>query len=116
MKGLIVKEPWIDLILEGIKIWEIRGSHVHKREKIALIKSGTGMIYGTVEIADSIMLTSEQYHTSFKCHRIPDTKIKPLPYKKIYAWVLKNPVKFQNPIPYNHPQGAVIWVNLDIAV
>jgi ASCH domain. len=113
MKGLIIKDPWIELILEGLKTWEIRGSNSKIRGKIALIKSGTGMIYGTVEIVDSILLTSEQYHQAFEKHRITDTEGKALPYKKVHAWVLTNPVKFEKPIPYVHPQGAVIWVNLD---
>lgn len=113
MKGLIIKDPWIELIFEGLKTWEIRGSNSKIRGTIALIKSGTGMIYGTVEIVDSILLTSEQYYQAFEKHRIPDTDEKPLPYKKVHAWVLINPVKFEKPIPYVHPQGAVIWVNLD---
>jgi hypothetical protein len=42
MKGLIVKSPWIELILEGKKTWEIRGSNTKIRGPIALIKSGSG--------------------------------------------------------------------------
>jgi hypothetical protein len=30
-----------------------------------------------------------------------------------YAWVLKDVVKFKNPVPYKHPSGAVTWVTLD---
>ena len=30
--------------------------------------------------------------------------------KKIYGWYLKNAVQFDKPIPYNHPQGAQMWV------
>tara|TARA_R110002096_G_scaffold92501_3_gene209109 strand:+ start:458 stop:682 length:225 start_codon:yes stop_codon:yes gene_type:complete len=29
-----------------------------------------------------------------------------------YAWRLCNVKKYNKPIPYNHPKGAVIWVNL----
>lgn len=112
MKGLIIKDPWIELIFEGLKTWEIRGSNAKIRGTIALIKSGTGKIYGTVEIVDSILLTSKQYYEAFDKHRIPDTEGKPLPYSKTHAWVFRNPVRFDNPIPYVHPQGAVKWVNL----
>jgi hypothetical protein len=30
-----------------------------------------------------------------------------------YAWVLKDVVKFKNPVHYKHPSGAVTWVTLD---
>ncbi|WCK57648.1 ASCH domain-containing protein (plasmid) [Aneurinibacillus sp. Ricciae_BoGa-3] len=112
MKGLIVKLPWIDLILEGKKPWEIRGSHTTIRGKIALIKSGTGCVWGTVEVLDSRRLTEEEYQHSEHLHCIPNTDINPLPYKRIHAWVLGNPQPFKEPLPYQHPLGAVIWVNL----
>lgn len=112
MKGLIVKSPWIDLILKGEKTWEIRGSHTKIRGKIALIKSGTGTILGTVDVVDSKLLTLEEYQASEAYHRRNKEDTANAPYKKIHAWLLKNPVLFDEPIPYEHPQGAVIWVNL----
>ncbi|MNU02871.1 hypothetical protein D3C72_2467110 [compost metagenome] len=33
-------------------------------------------------------------------------------YRTPYAWVLRNPIIYPEPIPYNYPQGAVIWVKL----
>ncbi len=112
MKGLIIKSPWIDLIFEWHKTWEIRGSNTNIRGEVALIKSGTGMIFGTVDVVDSIPLTESLYETSFGEHRIKEN-YNQLPYKKPYAWILENPVVYPEPIPYKHPQGAVIWVNLD---
>ena len=46
MKGLIIKSPWIDYILDKEKIWEIRGSSTTIRGPILLIKSGTDKVYG----------------------------------------------------------------------
>ena len=112
MKGLIVKSPWIDYILSGKKTWEIRGCNTKKRGEIALIKSGTGCIYGTVEIVDCFELSLEQYQISYPMHKIPIEYINCLPYKNTYAWVLKNPKIFNKPITYQHPKGAVIWVNI----
>lgn len=111
-KGLIIKSPWIDLILQGKKIWEIRGSNTKIRGKIALIKSGTGKIYGTAELVDTKKLTFEEYQRSKSYHQIPENITANAPYNNIHAWVLENPVLFDEPIPYEHPQGAVIWVNL----
>lgn len=110
MKGLIIKQPWIDLILDGKKDWEIRGNNTSIRGKIYLIQSGSGLITGEVELVDSLYLTLDEYKTSQNHHCIENTF--QFPYKKTYAWVLKNPVRYKEPIPYKHPMGAVIWVNL----
>ena len=39
MKALIIKKPWIDYILNGSKVWEIRGSKTNIRGKIELIQA-----------------------------------------------------------------------------
>lgn len=111
MKGLIIKSPWIDKILDGEKIWEIRGSNTSIRGTIALIKSGTGMIYGTVELTDTIKVGFEEFRDGRDKHQIWSVGLPS--YRQNWAWVLVNPVWHTEPIPYKHPQGAVIWVNLD---
>ncbi len=110
MKGLIIKSPWIDLILQGKKTWEIRGSNTSIRGRIGLIQSGTGMVYGTVELVDSKHLNLDEYQHSAAYHRIE--VYHDAPYERIHAWVLANPVRWAEPVPYVHPRGAVIWVNL----
>ncbi len=116
MKGLIVRSPWIDLILQGEKTWEIRGVNTNTRGRIALIKSGTGQVYGTVELVDCLPLDLTSYHGHIAEHRV--TAVQSLPYAKTFAWVLARSAPFEQPVPYRHPQGAVIWVNgvLDIGV
>ena len=37
MRGLLIKQPWIDLILDGAKTWELRGSRPSIRGPFALI-------------------------------------------------------------------------------
>ena len=111
-KGLIIKEPWIHLILEGEKTFEIRGSNTKIRGKVALIKSKSGQIFGTAELVDSIPLSLEEFIQHQDKHCIPITESTILPYPKTYAWVIQNTVIFNNPIPYKHPQGEVIWVKL----
>ena len=112
MKGLIVKQPWIDGILDGRKVWEIRGSRTTIRGPIALIQSGSGLVMGVVDLVDCLALTPEDYWSATALHRIPDPAQQPLPYRQIYAWVLEHPKRFATPHPYQHPPGAVIWVNL----
>jgi hypothetical protein len=33
-------------------------------------------------------------------------------YTRPHAWELRDAVLFDTPVPYRHPQGAVIWVTL----
>lgn len=109
----MIRSPWIDFILQGKKTWEIRGSNTSIRGEIALIKSGSGMVYGTVNLVESRRLTLEDYHLSERYHCVPQTNTVNPPYKTIYAWEFKNPKLFDMPVAYKHPQGAVIWVKLD---
>jgi hypothetical protein len=61
MIGIVIKPPWIELILAGEKTWEIRGSRTAQRGRVALIKSGSGMIFGTVDLTECLgPLTREQ--------------------------------------------------------
>ncbi|MBP3199270.1 MAG: ASCH domain-containing protein [Butyrivibrio sp.] len=113
MKALIIKEPWIDLILENKKIWEIRGSNTKIRGKIFLIKSGTGQIWGTAELVDSFKVSIVDLKRNPLKHRIPIGAVSEIGYKQAYAWEMKNAKLFDKPIPYKHPKGAVIWVNID---
>ena len=116
MKGLLIKSPWIDLILEGKKTWEIRGTNTKIRGPVALIKSGSGKVFGEVTIIDSKELNLEDYQTSECFHCVKSTGAIQLPYKKTYAWVLDKPKVYKQAIPYKHPLGAIIWVNLSDSI
>lgn len=113
MRGLIIRSPWIDFILQGKKTWEIRGSNTYIRGKVALIKSGSGLIYGTVDLVESRQLSLEEYQQTELFHCVSKKNTVKAPYNTIYAWVFENPELFEEPVAYKHPQGAVIWVKLD---
>ncbi|MGP4062272.1 ASCH domain-containing protein [Halobacillus sp. H74] len=68
MNGLLVKSPWIDLLLTGKKRWEIRGVNTKKRGRVGLIKSGSGMVFGTIDIVDCKKLSLFDYQQSQKHH------------------------------------------------
>lgn len=38
--ALIIREPWIDLVLSGQKSWELRSRSTEKRGLIGLIRKG----------------------------------------------------------------------------
>ena len=110
MDALIVKQPWIDYILSGNKVWEIRGTKTKKRGKIELIKSGSGLVVGCCDIIDCVQLDYESFINSKDKHLISNLNV--LPYKKTFAWVLSNPTRYKEPKKYNHPNGAIIWVKI----
>lgn len=108
-RGLIIDSPYIDLILSGDKIWEMRTKKTKIRGKIGLIKKGSGLIFGECEIVDSLEeITLEEAECLKNFHAVEDVSLLG---KWKYPWVIRNVIKYENPIKYNHPRGAVIWVN-----
>lgn len=113
MDGLVIKPKWADLILSGRKTWEIRSRITYKRGTIAIVKSGSGLVYGTAQLVDCIKLSSEDFAKSRHKHCIPASESNLVKhYRELYAWVLEEIQVFPEPIKYNHPQGAVVWVRL----
>ena len=122
--ALLIKAKWANLILEGKKQWEVRGTSTSKREVVALAVSGTKKLWGQVEIKDCILigelhegklvkgaaLEENFIGTNFAKHQISDLSI--VKYPKIYAYVLANPVRYMMPRPFNYKSGCVIWCSL----
>jgi hypothetical protein len=109
MKGLIIKQPYIDNILSGRKTWEIRGGNTKTRGKIELIQSGSGLVVGCCEIVDCLPLDKDSFVANKEKHLIQS---EVLPYNKTFAWVIENAKRYDKPRKYKHPCGAIIWVNL----
>lgn len=115
MRGLIIKSPYVDYVLQGLKTWEIRGTKTNIRGRIALIKKGSCSVVGTCVLKDvkGPLTIDEMLSTKHHCIEHERLKRDGLHYDKTYAWILSDPIIFDEPIPYNHPRGAVIWVNLN---
>lgn len=108
-RSLIVRNPWIDLILHGQKTWEMRSRLTNIRGRIGLIWQGSGLIVGECNLVDCLSPISA-FETSdyYDFHRIEDFELIvdwPVP------WVLEGAKRYDTPIPYIHPRGAVTWVN-----
>jgi len=111
-RALIVRKPWIDLILSGEKTWEMRSRATTIRGRVGLIEKGSGLIVGEVEIVDcSANLGMQQLFDHKDKHFVGD--LNHLLVNWPIAWKLAFPKRYDKPIPYNHPQGAVIWVKLE---
>jgi len=112
LDGLIIKKFWIDKIFSGEKIWEIRGTRTHKRGRIALIQSGSGMVIGEVDLVNCLgPLNESQFKLNITKH-CSSHLFSEVSYKNVFAWVLENPVRYAEPKLYSHPLGAIVWVKL----
>jgi len=111
-RALIIDRFWLHLILNNLKTWEMRTSPTNIRGEIGLIEKGTGLIIGKCSLIDSLpAIPFDQYFNHIPRHRI--TRGDGVAHKWRYPWVLDDVEQFDEPIPYEHPRGAVIWVRLN---
>jgi len=107
MDGLIIKKYWLDKIFDEIKWMEIRSSDTNKRGEIALIESGSGNVVGSARLEGTMRFKDDIHFIKCKeAHYVQGCR----PYKETWAWRLFCSARYKKPIPYKHPQGAVIWV------
>lgn len=111
-KALIVAQPWVGYMFEGIKTWEMRSSDAKHRGWFGIIEKGTGLIVGIAHLDGTILkLTKEELIENRDKHQV-DYESEPDLLKWNNAWVLSG-IQRVNPVKYKHKQGAVIWVKLD---
>jgi hypothetical protein len=102
------------MILDGKKTWEIRGSRTSVEGQIALVASGSGTVVGLCDLVDCVgPLTANQFRKNAKKAGMRPSEAELGWYRLTYAWVMAKPRMLKQPVPYAHPQGAVIWVRLD---
>lgn len=116
-KGLIIADPWIGYILDGTKDWEMRSSATSHRGWFALIRKGTGAIYGVARLVDAgSPLSPTDMIATFDHHRIPERMIRSGEVARWNTpWKLADVHRLGRPVAYRHKSGAVTWVELDHA-
>lgn len=115
LRGLVIRAPFVDWILDGLKSWELRGSATHVRGTIALIAAGSGTVVGTCDLVECLgpLRVDDLRRNAGKLNRRADDFAAPLHYgENTHAWVLSRPRRLPRPVRYVHPAGAVIWVRL----
>ncbi|MAY42401.1 MULTISPECIES: ASCH domain-containing protein [unclassified Neptuniibacter] len=109
-RALVVRKPWIDLILNGQKSWEMRSRSTSVRGQIGLIEQGSGLIVGECcldGVGESIKNFNIGY--GYQLHKIGDLELLD---KWHVPWVLSGARRYEKPVPYKHPKGAVVWVRV----
>lgn len=114
MYGLIIKKQWLDKILAGEKTLEIRGSKTGRLgETIALLESGSCIIRGFCKIQEIIPLDEDKWEIEKENHCV-DMPFDELTkrYRTPYGWKLHCVISCEGKLTYDHPHGAVVWVDL----
>ena len=74
LDALLIRKEWLDRILAGKKIWEIRGSRTQKRGLIALVQSQSGTVVGSAELVDCLgPLTLDELNANMD--KVGDTEL-----------------------------------------
>jgi hypothetical protein len=69
MKNLILDKNWLNLILSGKKIWDIRNQDTSIRGEIGL--AYRRYRYGIATLVDVKKMTLEELSKNFDKHRVP---------------------------------------------
>lgn len=120
MKALVIREPYIGLILSGQKTWEMCSKVCRVRERVGLIRQGSGIIVGATAIVTGCLPrldTLTELAETFPFHRIAPAKQQDAFARKwTVPWVLSDVRTLRDPVAYQHRRGAVRWVTLDLEV
>ncbi|RLE56346.1 MAG: RNA-binding protein [Thermoprotei archaeon] len=112
LRGLIVKRPYVDLILSGAKVWELRRTYTRIRGTIALICDRA--VVGLVDLIDVFKMGVDDLIEHVDKHCVPPDEL----YRyaggrgELYVWVLARPRRLSKPIYFDFPRGAQVWVRL----
>jgi len=121
MKGLIIDEPHISNILNGVKDWEIRNrSFPYKIPKtIGLLtkKNHTypHSILGYAEVIACYSMTPLQmlnYNHRHQASSFIQRNPNYMNAKILYAYELGAVLKLPTPDPYKYRKGQVVWVDI----
>lgn len=99
---MVVKQYYLDLILVGEKVFEIRHCQ-WTPEKVFL--GYTGFIYGSARLQKATNITTHQHFKELRNMHCVDAEV--LPYRK-HNWgiPLTEVRRIEPPVPYVHPRGT----------
>ena len=94
LKALIIRSPYIELILAGKKTWEMRSRRNHWRGPVALIQKDSLHVSGVIDLTAVIgrMSDDERLASQSKHCVLPHVWLQPRMAKYNIGWVLSNPV------------------------
>ena len=99
---LILKQPWLDMILSGQKTLEIRSRALTGTFYIGYKR----IIYAKVLFGTPTHIKTQSEWTELRPHHCVNG---PMPYKKTYGLPI-NSIERTRRIPFDHPRGAITIV------
>ena len=133
-QAILIRQPWVDRILEPNecfrKTWEIRSFATQKRGKFAVAVVGEKHILGEVELTDCFQVAEKvdgcwcpvsdeapflfDPDNAIKCGFDMETMPDYFASKsKLFAWVLRNARRYDQPIKWSKKDGAVVFANVE---
>lgn len=106
---LVIKKPYIDMILRQEKTIEIRGSPCRKEvgTRVFLSASGSGTICGSAIFSGSVgPMSLEDWNAYRAMHKVDDAN--PM-YKKTFGWSFVGAEVIDPPISYLVKRGTISW-------
>jgi len=115
LKVLMIKQFWMDKILDGHKTLEIRSKRVKQGigKTIWLAASGSSAIFGSVELVACLGPLTQSEWDKMRCmHLVPQER----PYygARTFAYVLQNPQRLPECISFERKKGAVTWQDVEL--
>ena len=133
--ALIVKKRLSNKILDGDKTWELRGNQIRKRGRALIAEAGAkGLIVGEVRVRQCVLvglrvrsrsrrgevsymyrapaLQPERLFTlplNFGRHCLTEAEVSGIRYPTVYAWCMESPVRYPQPVRFNHVLGCTQW-------
>ena len=119
-KALTVQSHWIEEILSGRKVWELRNQSRRLRGEVAVVANG--QLLGQVNFDDAFLVSerdsghaviappgNEQNFLALAGnmakHGVQD--LGSTAYTRVWAWVMSSPARYSLPVPYRHLTGQL---------
>ena len=108
---LVVRPPWLELLLDGAKTLEIRGTRCAKPAgtRVYLSESCMGTVAGYVTFAgcEGPFEDLDAFRARKAEHRVGG--LEALPYKATYGWRFEGGRRLDTPVPYMIKKGSIVW-------
>lgn len=114
-RGLVIQARWLDKILSGQKTWEMRSRATAIIGPVALIEKGSRTVVGVSRLTGcGARLDADGMRATVDKHGIPLAEIPEAAERGwTVPWHLADARRLPFPVPYQHTNGAVVWVRLD---
>ena len=99
---LILREEWLERILNGQKDLEIRGRRLRDGDIWLGCRS---TIHGKARLGLAAVIGTEQEWTALRHRHLVENPA--LPYKTTYGLPIQSVMRLRKPIPYEHRRGAI---------